>query len=462
MTGPPWARCSPTPKVATWRRPIRPTTDRDDPNCRARCTCCAGTSCAPRWPSAHRTRTWAASTWRARAGCQPQASPPTGCTSTSIRWVPSGRNRRRRTRSCSGQPGKAPPTCSVASAVADLDGLRYDDSVWDAFVESAANGEYLQLSAWAKVKAPNGWRSVRVAADGGSGAIGAQVLLHRLGPVPASLGYATCGPAATNFDKASIDAFTAELRATAKRERLSHITIDPTISNPDVALRLAEAGWKRTKTVQVDRTWVVDLDQPEEALWQGLRSKWRQYVQKARKNGLTIDEVGVEGIDDLFRIVVDTANRAGFVYRSKETYRRVYESFAPSGRARMLLARKPDGEAVAALMLVHCGPKGVEPYGGMTGPGAQSRANYLLKWEAIRSSAERGLRVYDMWGMATPGIAQFKQGFGGREIRYIGAYDLVTSAPLRTGFGLYHGTRVRLGRMRRGDGGRLAAGGVDD
>ena len=172
--------------------------------------------------------------------------------------------------------------------------------------------------------------------------------------------------------------------------------------------------------------------------------------------------MGVEGIDDLFRIVVDTANRAGFVYRSKDTYRRVYESFAPSGRARILLARKPDGEAVAALMLVACGGKVVEPYGGMTGPGAASRANYLLKWEAIRSSAERGYKVYDMWGMATAGIAQFKQGFGGREIRYIGAYDLVTSAPLRTAFGAYHGTRVRIGRLRRGDQGRPTTGAVDD
>ena len=346
--------------------------------------------------------------------------------------------------------------------MADVDSLRHNDAAWDAFVESTANGEYLQLSAWAKVKAPNGWRAVRVVADGGSGPIGAQVLLHRFGPMPASLGYATCGPAATTFDKASIEAFTAELRATAKQERLSHITIDPTISNPDVALRLADAGWKRTKTVQVDRTWVVDLDQAEDALWQGLRSKWRQYVQKARKSGLTIDEVGVEGIDDLFRIVVDTANRAGFVYRSKDTYRRVYESFAATGRARILLARRPDGEAVAALMLVGCGGKVVEPYGGMTGPGAESRANYLLKWEAIRSSAERGYRIYDMWGMATAGIAQFKQGFGGREIRYIGAYDLVTSAPLRTAFGAYHGTRVRIGRMRRGDQGRPVSGAVDD
>ncbi len=345
--------------------------------------------------------------------------------------------------------------------MADLDALRRDDGAWDAFVESAANGEYLQLGAWAKVKAPNGWRAVRVAADGGSGPIGAQVLLHKLGPLPAALGYATCGPVATSFDKASIEAFTAELRATAGRERLSHITIDPTISNPDVALRLGEAGWKRTRTVQVDRTWVVDVDQPEDALWQGLRSKWRQYVQKGRKNGLVVEEVGVEGIDDLFRIVVDTANRAGFVYRSKDTYRRVYEAYAPAGRARILLARLPEGEAVAALMLIACGGKVVEPYGGMTGPGAESRANYLLKWEAIRSSAERGYRVYDMWGMATPGITQFKQGFGGREIRYIGAFDLVTSAPLRTAFGAYRGTRVRIGRLRRGDAGR-PTGAVDD
>ena len=125
--------------------------------------------------------------------------------------------------------------------MADLDALRRDDDAWDAFVESTPNGEYLQLSAWAKVKAPNGWRSVRVVADGGSGPIGAQVLLHKLGPLPASLGYATCGPVAATLDKASIDAFTAELRHVARRERLSHITIDPTVGDPAVA-RAAARG----------------------------------------------------------------------------------------------------------------------------------------------------------------------------------------------------------------------------
>ena len=52
----------------------------------------------------------------------------------------------------------------------------------------------------------------------------------------------------------------------------------------------------------------------------------------------------------------------------------------------------------------------------MTEAGADSRANYLLKWEAIRSSREQGATTYDLWGLAHAGIAHFKTGFGGREI----------------------------------------------
>ena len=61
----------------------------------------------------------------------------------------------------------------------------------------------------------------------------------------------------------------------------------------------------------------------------------------------------------------------------------------------------------------------------MTAEGGESRANYLLKWEAIRSSREQGATSYDLWGLATGGIAHFKTGFGGREVHYIGAWDLV-------------------------------------
>jgi lipid II:glycine glycyltransferase (peptidoglycan interpeptide bridge formation enzyme) len=92
----------------------------------------------------------------------------------------------------------------------------------------------------------------------------------------------------------------------------------------------------------------------------------------------------------------------------------------------------------------------VEPYGGMTEAGADSRANYLLKWEAIRSSKEAGASTYDLWGLAHAGIAHFKTGFGGREVAYVGAFDLVLDPLGRRTYSIALRTRVRLARLRHG------------
>jgi lipid II:glycine glycyltransferase (peptidoglycan interpeptide bridge formation enzyme) len=92
----------------------------------------------------------------------------------------------------------------------------------------------------------------------------------------------------------------------------------------------------------------------------------------------------------------------------------------------------------------------VEPYGGMTDAGAESRANYLLKWEAVVRAKAAGATTYDLWGLAHPGIAHFKTGFGGREVRYIGAWDLVLDG---LGRAVYEGAgRARVWWARRSHG----------
>jgi lipid II:glycine glycyltransferase (peptidoglycan interpeptide bridge formation enzyme) len=100
----------------------------------------------------------------------------------------------------------------------------------------------------------------------------------------------------------------------------------------------------------------------------------------------------------------------------------------------------------------------------MTRAGAESRANYLLKWEAIRSSREAGATSYDLWGLATGGIAHFKTGFGGREVQYVGAWDLVLSPMGRRAYEFAQRVRVRWARRRGGvrAGGSAAAYGAAD
>ena len=342
----------------------------------------------------------------------------------------------------------------IDAGVVRRSAVETDSGAWDRFVAGASNGAYTQLSAWAEVKRANGWHAWYPVESGPAGLIGAQVLVRRIGPLPWSLGYAPRGPVAAAFDHEGVRAWTDRLRLEARASphgRISHVTIDPEVEEGHpLTAWLETAGWRRAPQIQPDRTRLLDLTLPEDALWAGLRSKWRQYVQRARREGVVVTEAGADGVGDFYRIYVETARRAGFVHRAESAYRDVYTAYAARGAARLLFARLGGGAPVATLMLLACGRRVTEPYGGMTDAGGESRANYLLKWEAIRSSREAGFAVYDMWGMAHPGIEQFKAGFGGREVRYVGAWELVLNAPVRAAVAAAQRIRVPLARRRHG------------
>jgi lipid II:glycine glycyltransferase (peptidoglycan interpeptide bridge formation enzyme) len=332
----------------------------------------------------------------------------------------------------------------------DVEALERDPATWDAFVESVPSGAYPQLTAWAEVKRANGWRGERVVVGGEAGPVGLQVLVRDLRPTPWRVGYGPRGPVAAAFDATGVAALTHALREFGRRERLVEIVVDPEVEagHPLIA-HLEASGWRPAPSIQTDRTRLVDLRRTEAEIWADLRSKWRQYVSKARRDGVTVEDAGGDGIDAFYEIYVETARRAGFVHRAKRAYEDVYRAYAERGRARLLIARLPDGTPAATLMLVRCGSRVVEPYGGMTQAGAVSRANYLLKWEAIRSSREAGAETYDMWGLAHPGIEQFKAGFGGREVVYAGARVLVLDRLGHVVLGAARRAAVAVARTRR-------------
>jgi peptidoglycan pentaglycine glycine transferase (the first glycine) len=348
-------------------------------------------------------------------------------------------------------PREAPPPSAGSVAAA----------TWDAFVEADPRGSYLQLSGWAAVKAVNGW-TVRRLLDSGDGqgrdAVGAQVLLRRPAPLPWAFAYAPRGPVLGAWDPGAVARFTALVRDhLGSGERVSHLRIDPELergAGPDeggaAVAALRRAGWRPSPPVQPVSTRVIDLAADEAALWSDLRKKWRQYVNKARTGGVRVVDAGGERLGEFYRIYRETADRAGFLIRAASAYRDVWDAFAPSGHARLLFAELADGSPVATLFLVRVGARVVEPYGGMTAEGADSRANYLLKWEAIRSSRDAGATVYDLWGLAHPGIAHFKTGFGGREVAYIGAWDLVLDPFGRRTYAVAQRARVRIERLRHG------------
>jgi lipid II:glycine glycyltransferase (peptidoglycan interpeptide bridge formation enzyme) len=370
---------------------------------------------------------------------------------------------------------------------------------WDAFVAGSNTGSYLQTSAWAEVKAPNGWTPLRfmgsvmvghdralVSVPGQAGgelppdeeemeaplhetAFGAQLLMRRPRFFPWAFAYAPRGPVLGEWNPALVGAFTGALRevlATAPH-RVSHVRIEPEVelggpADVDGELRhaLRENGWRPGIPIQPPRTRQIDLRQDEAALWSDLRKKWRQYVNKARKGGVRVVDAPADRLPEFYSIYQETARRAGFIIRTYESYLAVWEAFAKLGMARLLMAESPEGKGLATLFVLRVGERVIEPYGGMTAEGAESRANYLLKWEAIRTSREQGASSYDMWGLSHEGIEHFKTGFGGREIKYVGAWDLVLDPAGRLVWDSAQSWQDRVGRLRHGI--RHARGGRKD
>ncbi len=344
-------------------------------------------------------------------------------------------------------PEAAAPAAGAMGA-AGGSGLPRSDAGWDAFVAANDLGSYLQTTAWARVKAANGWRARRVLAESAGGPVGGQVLVRPSRPLPWAFGYVPRGPVASTWSNETVAAFSEALRRAAAGpgpSRLSHVRIDPPVERDGPAdlfgaLRsaLGKAGWHPAPAIQPAATRIVDLRADEETLWGDLRSKWRQYVNRARRSGVRVVEGDGDRLPDFYRIYRETAARTGLLIRTEQAYRDVWEAFRPAGMARLLFAEDPDGVPGAVLFLVRCGSRVVEPYGGMTAAGAASRANYLLKWEAIRTARVRGATSYDLWGLVHPGIDQFKAGFGGRDVQYVGAWDLVVRplGYLATGLGI--------------------------
>ena len=115
-----------------------------------------------------------------------------------------------------------------------------------------------------------------------------------------------------------------------------------------------------------------------------------------------------------------------------------------------LLLAEVEGVPEAALLPMSLGRRAWYLYGASSERGQGAHAAYLIQWAAMRWARERGCAVYDMWGAPNDpsdkddplaGVYYFKRGFGGRHVRWVGAYDAVLVPPL---YGLWNEARPRV------------------
>ena len=205
-----------------------------------------------------------------------------------------------------------------------------DPAAWNAFVEAAPYHAFPQLWEWGEVRELAGWRPVRLAIGPrrDEPIAGVQLLLKPMPIVGWQLAYAPRGPIGRLDDPVVRDAMVRALRGVGGTERIATVRVDPEVGiDAAYGASLMQPPWRRAPKVQPPTTRLIDLTAGEETLRAAMRRKHRQYVNKAERGGVTIERVdGASPADattaalaDFNRIYHHTADRAGFVARSRRT-----------------------------------------------------------------------------------------------------------------------------------------------
>lgn len=289
---------------------------------------------------------------------------------------------------------------------------------WDDFVHEH-DGHPLQLWGWGETKAAHNWRAVRLFAADADGKFvgGAQLLVRKL-PWPfKALVYVPRGPVGKEqYAGGLLDA----LSSYAKNEYGAvGVTIEPDWTH----LPVLPHGWvKSENTILIPDTLILDLTKTEDQLLEPMNKKTRQYIRKSSgEEGVKIVQIkDREELEKCMGIYRETARRAGFALHGDDYY---YDVFTNLGEASPVFAAYKDGWPIAFLWLAISASTAFELYGGMNEIGQELRANYALKWHAIRKMKEWGVERYDMNGLVSDGVSNFKRSFADHEDTLVGTYD---------------------------------------
>ena len=301
---------------------------------------------------------------------------------------------------------------------------------WDDVAVRSPAGHVLQSAAWAKIREAQRWRpEFHKLGD----PLPVALVLWRSLPAGQCLAYVPRGPIVG--DPSQLDTALAKLASLARERRAIFLKVDPEIDSAVGVAPLGDAGFRRAPDIQpVVATLELGLGPDEDALFAGLDKDTRWSVRQAEKRGVTVrDASGDEDLRALYELYAETGQRAGFITRTWDYYRRMWGTLVTAGHAKVRLAEK-DGKPVAGALTWRCGERDVYQSAATNDAGRSAYAAYALLWRCIIEARKGGARRFDFGGIPVDvtrkddpmyGPYHFKKGFGGTPRRFVGAYDAV-------------------------------------
>ncbi len=183
-------------------------------------------------------------------------------------------------------------------------------------------------------------------------------------------------------------------------------------------------------------TAIVPLSESVDGLLDAMKPKTRYNIKLAEKKGVTIRIAREEAFDEFMGLMKDTAKRDGFHLHGADRYLNMLKVLK-GGECKAYLAFADfEGKALAANLMIDSFGTRTYLHGASSSENRNIMAPYALHWHLIKDAAEKGLSMYDFWGIAPvgaaenhpwTGITRFKLGFGADVVEMPGTFDVPVS-----------------------------------
>ncbi|HUY56994.1 MAG TPA: peptidoglycan bridge formation glycyltransferase FemA/FemB family protein [Candidatus Micrarchaeaceae archaeon] len=295
---------------------------------------------------------------------------------------------------------------------------------WDARLGEWPAANLLQTYAWGEVQSRSGWTTHRLLVPTAAGPLPVSAQVTKAGLPGFTRIYVPRGPCCPASDQDTFRTVLAALVDLGRRCRALALEIEVSWRADEVPAGHPWLSWSPARARQPTATVNIDLQPEPELILSQFHSKARYNVGLAQRRGVVINEQAT--VADLFRCITVTEGRHRIHLPGLRHLEALMELL---GSSAWILAAEVEDEVVAAILVASFHGQATYLYGGSNGHHRDRMPNHLLQWSAMLRAREEGCHHYDLWGIPENddphhpwrGLAQFKLGFGGEQVRYAGS-----------------------------------------
>ena len=243
------------------------------------------------------------------------------------------------------------------------------------------------------------------------------------------------GPIIDWKDEGHVRAFMGEIKKQSADDKCVFVRVRPQLVSDNFSQKLFKTlGFVSAPIhLHAELTSQLDLSPTEDQLLANMRKATRYEVKKGIAQGIKITtSQDPEAIKKFYDIQLQTSERQKFVPFSYKFLYEQFKVFAAADKA-LLYSAELEGKLLAQGFIIFYNKEAAYHYGAGTDEGRKHPGAYLIQWEAIKEAKRRGIGHYNFWGVTREDqrehrfykLSIFKRGFGGADLEYLHAQDLV-------------------------------------